>query len=138
MNRQSTTLYKAISPEQLTELKLSKYKALSLDFLGQQNIYLKFNKTYAEMIARQWHLPLFGAAFIVGVKLPNNYLNQFIIESFGLDEHRQYRVPAVELINVNRQLSEKIRVISGLVQHRTGAAKTNVPLLNMTELRHSA
>jgi hypothetical protein len=138
MSIRSTTLYKAISPQQLTELKLSKHKTLGLDFSGQQNIYLKLNKPYAEMIARQWHLPLFGAAFIISVKLPNDFLKQFIIESFGLAEHRQYCVPAVELSNVNKQLCEKIHIISGLVQHRVGAANTHIPLLNMTELRHSA
>ena len=101
----------------------------------QKNIYLKLNKNYAEMIARQWHLPLYGSAFIIAVELPSSYLKKFAIESFGLAEHRQYCIPAVELGNVNKQLSSKITVVSGLVHHRVGSAKRLAPLLNMTELK---
>jgi len=135
MTTQSVLLYKAISPQQLVELTIGSYSALSVDFSEQKNIYLKLNKNYAEMIARQWHLPLYGSAFIIAVELPSSYLKKFAIESFGLAEHRQYCIPAVELGNVNKQLSSKITVISGLVHHRVGSAKRLAPLLNMTELK---
>jgi hypothetical protein len=138
MKTQSLILYKAISPQQRVELKLSKHNALSVDFAEQKSIYLKLNKAYAEMIARQWHLPLYGAAFIIGIELPSRYLKKFAIESFGLAEHRQYCIPTIELGNLNKQLSAKIAVISGLVNHRVGSAKRVAPLLNMTELRLTA
>jgi hypothetical protein len=138
MTTQSLILYKAISPQQLVELKLSKHNALTVDFAEQKSIYLKLNKAYAEMIARQWHLPLYGAAFIIAVELPSRYLKQFAIESFGLAEHSQYCIPIVELGNLNNQLSAKIDVISGIVHRQIGNAKPVAPLLNMTELRLTA
>ena len=138
MTTQSLILYKAISPQQLVELKLSKHNALTVDFAEQKSIYLKLNKACAEMIARQWHLPLYGAAFIIGVELPSRYLKQFTIESFGLAEHSQYCIPTVELGNLNTQLCARIDVISGIVHRQIGSAKPVAPLLNMTELRLTA
>ena len=129
-----STLYKTLSPQQLIALQRSDYRELSADFAGQQNMYLKLHRSYAEMMARQWHLPLYGAAFIAQLRLPSTYLASFVMETLGYSEHYQYCIPLTQLTNVNDALSAKIVIVGGIVGHRQQRCAAPKPLLNLLEL----
>ncbi len=128
----TVVLFKAISPAQLTLLKASAYECLSVDFARQTKLYLKQNKSYAAMIARQWHLPLYGSAYVGGCRLPVAFIKQFPLESIGFAEHRQYAIPVSQLNQLNAQIIGKITIQSGLVHHRV--VQASQPLTSMSEL----
>ena len=105
-------LYQAIGPQQLAALIRTDWRCLEPGRIGEHYCFLKLEQRYAEMIARQSLLPLYGRAYVARLELPGETLGAFPLESIAYEEHLEYRVPCSALGDLGRALLGRVRVVS--------------------------
>ena len=112
-------LYQAVSPQQLAALIRADWRRIEPDQGGECFLFLKLHQRYAEMIARQWEVPLHGAGYVVRLILPEKMMSHFDLETVAYEEHLEYRVPTCELAYVNANLVGEISVVSAFLNHQS-------------------
>ena len=68
--RDTQAVYQAMGPQQLAALIRADWRLIEPAWGGVRFTYLKQQQRYAEMIARQWEVPLHGAGYVVRIVLP--------------------------------------------------------------------
>ena len=112
-------LYQAMSPQQLAALIRADWRRIEPDQGGERFFYLKINQRYAEMIARQWEVPLHGAGYVVRLILPEPVMKYFDLETVAYEEHLEYRVPTCELDRINHHLVGEVSIVSAFLNHQS-------------------
>jgi len=124
------SLYQSLSPAQLSALKRGDWRAIPAGDDAQSICLLKLRQRYAEMVARQWLLPLYGRAYVVRLELPASALATFELGSVAYAEHLEYRVPAAHLPRLAIRLQSPVRVVSAFrPQHSYSLPAGGGPLL---------
>lgn len=117
-------LYMAMSPEQLATLIRANWRRIDPGRDGEHFHYLKLNQCYAEMIARQWEVPLHGAGYVVRLVVPKAAMEQFELGSVAYEEHLEYCIPVCELDWFNRQILGEVCVVSAFVRNESYSIPT--------------
>ncbi|MBT4521524.1 MAG: hypothetical protein HOC23_16110 [Halieaceae bacterium] len=112
-------LYQALSPAQLAALIRADWRRIEPDQGGELFLFLKLNQRYAEMIARQWEVPLYGAGYVVRLILPESVMTYFDLETVAYEEHLEYRVPACELDHINSHLVGEVSIVSAFLNQQS-------------------
>jgi hypothetical protein len=105
-------LYQAIGPQQLEVLIRADRRCIEPGRSGERFCLLKVEQRYAEMIARQSLLPLYGCAYVARLELPPEALEAFPLESIAYEEHLEYRVPRSALGDLARVLLGRVQIVS--------------------------
>lgn len=131
-HRETIALYQALSPQQLAALICADWRCIEPGWGGEHFIYLKLCQRYAEMMARQWQLPLHGAGYVVRIVLPVEVIGQYDLETVAYEEHLEYRLPVTELAAVNCHLLGDIQPVSAFfVQHSYSIPLSTRPLASL-------
>lgn len=105
-------LYQALCPQQLAALTQADWQCVEPGRSGEKYCLLKLQQRYAEMIARQWLVPVYGAGYVVRVLLPCAVVEQYQLETVAYDEHLEYRVPDTALPRLTSALAADIRLVA--------------------------
>jgi hypothetical protein len=116
---ETITLYQALSPRQLAALIRADWRCIEPGGVGEHFIYLKLCQRYAEMIARQWEVPLHGAGYVVRVVLPADVIRQYDLETVAYEEHLEYRLPVSEIPSVNKFLLGDVQPVSAFLDRQS-------------------
>lgn len=130
--RRTRALYYTVSPAQLAALIRTDWQTLAAEPGGGHFLYLKREQRYAEMIARQWEVPVHGAGYVLRLILPEAVMAQYDLETVAYEEHLEYRVPVCELPAINRALVGAIALVSAFhVGHSYSIPGGSKPLANL-------
>lgn len=116
---ETIALYQALSPQQLAALIRADWRCIEPGWGGEHFIYLKLCQRYAEMIARQWEVPLHGAGYVVRLVLPADVIRQYDLETVAYEEHLEYRLPVAEVAAVNRHLVGEVQPVSAFLDRQS-------------------
>lgn len=126
------SLYQALSPVQLAALIRADWRHIEPGRGGERFIGLKLNQCYAEMVARQWHLPSHGAGYVARIQLPGSALKRFELETVAYEEHLEYRLPVEELGALSQRLLQPLELVSAFVtQHSYSIPPGTEPLRSL-------
>ena len=115
---ETLTLYQAVNPQQLAGIVKKAWRGIELGADGEQFCFLKLSQCYAEMIARQWDVPIYGAGYVMRLTVPAQIMQQYDLQTVAYEEHLEYCVPRSELPHINASLLEEVQVVSAFVnQH---------------------
>ena len=117
--RETIALYQALSPQQLAALIRDDWRRIEPGWGGEHFIYLKVCQRYAEMIARQWQVPLHGAGYVVRLELPVEVIRQYDMETVAYEDHLEYRLPVSEVATVNRHLVGEVEPVSAFLDKQS-------------------
>jgi hypothetical protein len=115
----TVVVYQTLSPGQLAVLEGSDWRCISPGQGGEYFCYLKLQQRYAEMIARQWVVPVHGAAWVVRLTLPLEALAKYDLVSVAYEEHLEYQVPVAELHRLGSQLVGEAQVVATFRQQHS-------------------
>ena len=118
-HRETIALYQALSPKQLAALIRADWRRIEPGWGGEHFVYLKLCQRYAEMIARQWEVPLHGAGYVVRVILPADIVGQYDLETVAYEEHLEYCLPVGELKSINNHLLGDVRPVSAFLNNQS-------------------
>lgn len=133
LSHQATVaVYQTLSPEQLAALVRADWRCVEAGRDGEHFCHLKLQQRYAEMIARQWEVPVHGAGYVVCLVLPRRALAEYDLETVAYEEHLEYRVPVCDLPRLNRQLVGRARLVSTFrEQHSYSVPALGEPLMGL-------
>ena len=117
--RDTLAVYQAIGPQQLATLICADWRHIEPAWGGVRFTYLKQQQRYAEMIARQWEVPLHGAGYVVRIVLPEDALRQYDLETVAYEEHLEYRVPTSELADLSRELVGAVQPVAAFMDRQS-------------------
>jgi hypothetical protein len=125
-------LYQALCPQQLAALEQANWHGIQPGRSGEKYCLLKLEQRYAEMIARQWLVPLYGAGYVVQLILRRSRVCQYQLETVAYEEHLEYRVPDAQLCSLGAALTTEARLVSAFrVQHGYSVAPGGRPLAGL-------
>jgi hypothetical protein len=128
----TVALYQAMSPQQLAALIRADWRRLEPGQGGEHFFFLKLNQRYAEMIARQWGVPMHGAGYVVRLILPAHIMESYDLASVAYEEHLEYCVPVCELQEFNKHLLGEVSVVSAFTgQHNYSIPAGSRPLVSL-------
>lgn len=120
LSHQATiAVYQTLSPAQLAALIDNKWRTIEPGHEGEHFCYLKLQQRYAEMVARQWTVPVYGAGYVARLILPTRALANYDLETVAYAEHLEYRVPVVELRLLSAQLPGRLELVCACHQHQS-------------------
>ena len=110
----TTTLFRPIGPEELRLIREANYRAFPPRLPSQPIFYPVLNEEYATQIARDWNAkdPETRSGFVTRFEVNTSYLAQFQVHTVGGSIHREYWIPAKELLNFNSNIVGLIEVIA--------------------------
>lgn len=117
--RPTQAVYQAMNPQQLAALIRADWRRIEPGWRGEQFTYLKLRQRYAEMIARQWEVPLHGAGYVVRICLPEDVIRQYALETVAYEEHLEYRVPVAELEQLSAQLVGAVQPVAAFMDRES-------------------
>ena len=117
--RDTLAVYQAVGPQQLAALIRSEWRRIEPAWGGVRFTYLKQQQRYAEMIARQWEVPLHGAGYVVRIVLPEDVLRQYDLETVAYEEHLEYRIPSGELAELSDELVGAVQPVAAFMDRQS-------------------
>jgi hypothetical protein len=111
---QTVTLYRPVGKNELELIAAGGYRSFPPRLPGQPIFYPVLNVEYAEQIARDWNTKDESsgfAGFVLEFDVDAPYLAAFEVKKVGGTQHLEYWIPAEELVEFNRHIQGKIRVI---------------------------
>jgi len=122
-------VYQTLCPEQLAALDRAAWRRIEPGRGGEHFCYLKLQQRYAEMVARQWEVPVHSAGYVVRLVLPRRALEEYDLESVAYEDHLEYRVPVCELPRLQAQLVGAARLVAAFrEQHSYSIPESRAPL----------
>lgn len=107
------TLYRPVGVKELELIIGSGMKAFPPRLEWQPIFYPVLNSPYAAQIASEWNTnDAFSgyAGFVTAFDLPEEYLEQFEVQTVGAEMHQELWIPADRLTEFNSMIAGKIRV----------------------------
>lgn len=106
------TVYQALSPVQWSAAKTAgqgQGVALLPGRPEEKLIQLKLSQRYAEMVARQWFVPVYGAGFVVRYQIEANWLARFPLGTVAYEEHREFQIPR-DVVGLTQKVKQAILI----------------------------
>lgn len=110
--QRTLAVYQTLTPQQFSALAQANWRRVEPGRDGQHFCHLKLQQRYAEMIARQWAVPVHGEGYVVRLVFPARVLAGFDLETVAYEEHLEYRVPVCELPRLSRHLVGSAHLVS--------------------------
>jgi len=106
------TLFRPVGPDEYKLIEQSNFAEFPPRLPEQPIFYPVMNKEYAEQIAVEWNVPAYGCGYVTEFDIDKDYASKFIIQNVGNVTHNELWIPAEELIEFNKNIIGKIRIIS--------------------------
>ncbi len=131
-HRRTIALYQTLSPAQLAALKAANWRTIEPGREGQHFCHLKLKQRFAEMMARQWELPIHGAGYVARLLLPRAALAGYDLDSVAYEEHLEYCVPVGDLSSLSRELVGQVELVAAFrEQHGYSIPPGRQPLASL-------
>lgn len=131
-HQRTIAVYQTLCPARFAALVRADWRGVEPGREGEHFCHLKLHQRYAEMIARQWAVPVHGAGYVVCLLFPRRALAAYDLETVAYEEHLEYRVPVCELPRLNGQLVGRARLVSSFrEQHSYSVPASGAPLLGL-------
>lgn len=106
-------LYRPVGLAELELIAASGFRSFPPRLPEQPIFYPVLNFDYAEQIARDWNTKSAPyAGFVTKFEVDDDYISKFPIQTVGTRVHQELWVPAVELEEFNRQITDRIEVVA--------------------------
>jgi hypothetical protein len=118
-NDESTTvLFRPVGPKELALIRNSSFSQFPPRLEGQPYFYPVLNEQYAVQIARDWNArdPNIGEGFVTRFRVRTKFLARFDVHTVGNSIHKEYWIPAEDLLEFNRNIVGRIEVIAEFQQ----------------------
>ncbi|MGI8542016.1 MAG: hypothetical protein ACR2MD_00885 [Aridibacter sp.] len=108
------TLYRPVGKNELALIEESDFKAFPPRLPEQPIFYPVLNEEYATQIARDWNAKYNEdkIGYVTKFEVIKEFLDNYEIKIVGGNTHKEYWIPAEDLIEFNRNIVGKIEVIS--------------------------
>lgn len=113
---QLVTLYRAVGPGQMRCIEASGWTRFPARLNNQKFFFPQLSFEFAERIASDWNVKNSGAGYVVRFAVKKSFLEKYEIYSFGIDEYREYRIPASELEQFNDHIVGYVDVVAQYVE----------------------
>ena len=110
-----TTLYCAVSPQELEAIKCLRWKSFPARDKEEAGFYPVLNRPFALQKARDWTLPAWGEGYITCFRIAALYVRNFEVQTLSGEVHEELWVPAEELDTFNKNIVGKIQLLQALL-----------------------
>ena len=107
------TLYRPVGPNELELIVESNMKRFPPRLYWQPIFYPVRNFNYAAEITERWNrgaVESDHAGFVTAFEIPDEYFQEFPVQTVGLDHHQELWVPAEQLEEFNDRIVDGIRI----------------------------
>ena len=118
---ESTVLFRPVGATELDLIRETGFTAFPPRLPEQPIFYPVLNEEYAIQIARDWNAKQEGVGYVTRFRVRNEYLSRYEVQTVGGSRHREYWIPAEELVEFNKNIVGRIEVIAEFVatdEHR--------------------
>jgi hypothetical protein len=109
---ETTLLFRAVGITELELIRDSKFTAFPPRLLEQPIFYPVLNEEYAVQIARDWNAKHEGVGYVTRFRVRNEYLSRYEVHTVGSSVHREYWIPAEELLAFNENIVGTIELVA--------------------------
>ncbi|PCJ44145.1 MAG: hypothetical protein COA99_07355 [Moraxellaceae bacterium] len=106
------TLYRPVGPGQLQCIIASGWSQFPERKARQRFFYPMLHESFAKSVAEDWNVRNSGVGYVTRFKLKREFLEPHPIYMVGGPEHREYRIEASLLAQLNSNIVGKIEVIA--------------------------
>ncbi|HLY73522.1 MAG TPA: hypothetical protein VKU80_05340 [Planctomycetota bacterium] len=107
------TLFRPVGIRELELILAADSRAFPPRLPEQPIFYPVLNQSYAAQIARDWNASgEHRAGFVTRFEVEQSYVSRFQEQTVGARRHRELWVPAEELAEFNRHITDRIRVVA--------------------------
>ena len=111
MNNETVIMYRPVGPKELELIRASGYRAFPPRLPDQPIFYPVLEEEYAVQIARDSNTRDGGIGYVLHFAVETEYLAQYPVQTAGTRIHREYWIPAEELVEFNRHIIGPIEVL---------------------------
>lgn len=112
MRSETMILYRPVGPKKLALLAASGFREFPPRLPEQPIFYPVLDEEYARQIARQWNAPASGVGYVTRFVVRKNFLTRYPERQAGASMHREFWIPAEDLVELNRNVLGLIEVIA--------------------------
>ena len=108
------TLWRPVGPKELALIEAADWRAFPPRLPGQPIFYPVLNEGYATQIARDWNATSAETGYrgyVTCFQVRRDFLAAYEVHVVGGSEHREYWVPAEELLAFNAAIVGQIEVV---------------------------
>jgi len=113
MNEEITTLFRPVGSKELALVELSRFATFPPRLPEQPIFYPVLNEEYATQIARDWNAKYNAdkVGYVTKFAVRKDFLDRYEVKVVGGATHEEYRIPAEDLEEFNRNIVGIIEVI---------------------------
>jgi hypothetical protein len=115
MPLQLTTLYRPVGQVELDLIRATNFRHFPPRLPEQPVFYPVLTEDYATQIARDWNTKderSGFAGYVLRFHVRTEFLQKYDVHVVGSSDHREYWIPAADLVRLNENIENKIEVIS--------------------------
>ena len=109
---ETTVLFRPVGVSELELIRETGFTAFPPRLPEQPIFYPVLNEEYAVQIARDWNAKQKGVGYVTRFRVHNDYLSRYEVQTVGGSMHREYWIPAEELMEFNQNIVGLIEVIA--------------------------
>jgi len=109
---ETITLYRPVGQDELELIRQSGFARFPLRLPGQPIFYPVLNEEYATQIARDWNAKNSGSGYVTRFRVNASFLAAYEVHTVGSSIHKEYWIPAEELVQFNENIAAAIEVIA--------------------------
>ncbi|OUS03030.1 hypothetical protein A9Q81_08000 [Gammaproteobacteria bacterium 42_54_T18] len=106
------TLYRPVGPGQLQCIIESGWARFPERKVRQRYFYPMLHESFAKHVAGDWNVRNSGVGYVTRFKVKRTFLEPYPVYMVGGPEHREYRIDADRLTQLNNNIVGKIEVIA--------------------------
>jgi hypothetical protein len=107
----TVTLYRPVGSAELALIRDSGWSMFPPRLPEQPIFYPVLEEGYAIQIARNWNTRDGGTGYVLRFQVQTEYIEQFPVQTAGSRIHREYWIPAEELVEFNRHIVGQIETL---------------------------
>lgn len=114
MDVETITLFRPVGPKELALIRESDYRAFPPRLPSQPIFYPVLTEEYAIQIARDWNAKDASTGYrgyVTRFRVRAEFLERYAVHTVGGTIHREYWIPAEDLVNLNANIVGPIEVI---------------------------
>lgn len=114
MSRDTATLYRPVGRAELDLIAASGFRDFPPRLAHQPIFYPVLDREYAGEIARDWNTKDRAsgyAGYVTRFEVDSNFLQRYEVQTVGASRHREYWIPAEDLLDFNSNIVGLIEVI---------------------------
>ena len=115
MNELTTTLYRPVGQGEMELIRATGFCEFPLRLPEQPVFYPVLTEEYATQIARDWNTKderSGFAGFVLRFRVRTEFLRDYQVRVVGSSGHREYWIPASDLVQFNANIVGKIEVLT--------------------------